>query len=240
MAKSKIKEKIKKNIDILEVAWYNVVVPHFGRGMGCKKIQKGVKNMKKLSLLVALMLLVTVGGVYATWNYSTTTNINPGEIFYEGTALVMTDKVETTSMGDIIVDRGTAKISIDDGGEYKPVMVPSESITITYAPNDSCPLDHRVAKDLVVTIGFTSNWTYDGGEIFQYKDASQTTINLAAGDAVEAEKDGLPTFSWSVDTADIVAFLQINNSIVLKTSDAYTAFSTALHNGSISVSVAVA
>ena len=26
--------------------------------------------MKKLSLLVALMLIITVGGVYATWNYS--------------------------------------------------------------------------------------------------------------------------------------------------------------------------
>lgn len=25
--------------------------------------------MKKLSVLVALMLIITVGGVYATWNY---------------------------------------------------------------------------------------------------------------------------------------------------------------------------
>lgn len=26
--------------------------------------------MKKLSLLVALMLIITVGGVYAAWNYA--------------------------------------------------------------------------------------------------------------------------------------------------------------------------
>ena len=68
--------------------------------------------IKKLRVFVALILCVTIGGVYATWNYAQGQVLDASKYLDGQTHL--TDKVVETAKGTITVDTSTLEISIDD------------------------------------------------------------------------------------------------------------------------------
>lgn len=172
--------------------------------------------MKKLSVLVALMLIITVGGVYATWNYARATNpITPG------TASIGV-KLETITYDDVAEGVITAAkspdfaITIDQAdSEFTAGLVTNGVINVTYTP-----YDNTVRQE--IPMQFEVNGTLPGGI-----EINSNPIPL---------NNGRATSSVTITAANIAAAIDLNE-LKLPTVEAYTAFKNALGNGNITITI---
>ena len=180
---------------------------------------------KKISLLIVLAMIVTIGGVYATWNYAQGAvegvDINP--------AVTLTEKVVDTPMGTITVDMSGLSISIDDTNhDYAAELVVDGDIDITFTASDIAPAavkTNGLAMEYTLTV--TAPWEFKGTQIFTVP-AEAIAIN-----------NGQATFSATISAADLKAALTLG-AISLPTVEDYDAFETALANGEITITVAQA
>ena len=93
--------------------------------------------MKRLSLLMALAMIITIGGVYATWNYQS--GVIEGHHMAIG-KIGLTEVKTDGSKGAITVTP-TVTMLIDDADDnHKPdELTVTGNITITYTPSDEYP-----------------------------------------------------------------------------------------------------
>lgn len=177
--------------------------------------------MKKLSVLVALILCVTIGGVYATWNYAQGNVSSTTKYFDAGTTI--TDKVVDTAKGTITVDTSNLKITIDDSNnDFYGEMTMEGTVSVTFTPNTGA--DETVASNgiaLQYALGTTSGYTYDGNDIF---DVTTTTQTLGTGK------------TFTITAAQLENLISLN-TLHLPTVEEYQAFKDALHAGAISITV---
>lgn len=183
--------------------------------------------MKKLSLLIALVLLVTIGGVYATWNYA------QGEVETKQAFVLPTmSEVDTGSdKGTISIDTSGVTIKVDDSDTdsvaHKPVLVVTGSdIVITFTPATGADDDIRtngIKMQAVITC--TTPWTYDEKQIITV-DTSKSTIT--------ATEKG---FELRISAAQLAEMLQMNEELRLPTYDDFMDFQTILNRGNIKITV---
>ncbi len=177
--------------------------------------------MKKLSVLVALILCVTVGSVYATWNYAQGGAEKVVKYFDDST--VITTSVTDTAKGVIDVDTSALNITIDDGNnDFYGELSITGKISITFTPNDGA--DETVASEgiaLQYSLGTTTDYKYEGNAIF---DVDNTVQNLDK------------SLTFEIDAADLDALIDLN-TLYLPTAEDYDAFKEALHRGGISITV---
>jgi hypothetical protein len=93
--------------------------------------------MKKLSLLMALAMLITVGGVYATWIYHEgpvgSIHEHFGEIHFD-------EEIDLHSARGILkVDDSGLVIEIDHDGDYVPRMYMTGSLYVYFKPSVNAP-----------------------------------------------------------------------------------------------------
>lgn len=178
--------------------------------------------MKKLSLLIALALLVTVGGVYATWNYA------QGTASYREKYLTahLTDKVTDTAKGVIEVNIDGLSLTIDDANnDHHGELIIAGEIVITFTPNEGA--DQDVDRDgiaLQYQLGTTADYNYNGNPIF--------TVNTA----IQTLNEGAATKSITIPASELQGLITLTD-VELPDVDAYSAFKTALHSGSIQITV---
>ena len=128
--------------------------------------------MKKLSTLIVLALIVTIGGVYAAWHY------NRGQVSLEiSRSATMASIQSDTSKGTISIDQtansgngNTLKFLVDDTGtiDWKADLVPSGSVWVKFTPAanaDATVQANGIKMKATITIGGTQE-TYDGKKIF--------------------------------------------------------------------------
>ena len=179
--------------------------------------------MKKLSILVALILCVTIGGVYATWNYAQGNVSSTTKYFDAGTTI--TDKVVDTAKGTITVDTTNLKITIDDSdSDFYGEMTIEGYVTVTFTPNTGA--DEAVANNgiaLQYALG-ESGHVYGEGKIFTI-DSTVQTLGTGKNFTIEADK---------------LEQLITLNELYLPTVEDYQEFKTALHTGAISITVSEA
>ena len=178
--------------------------------------------MKKLSLLLALAMLVTIGGVYATWNYA------QGTAVYRDKFLTahLTDKVTDTAKGNIEVNIDGLTLTIDDAdNNHRGELILAGEIVINFTPNEGCDADvENNGIALQYQLGTTPDYNYLGNPIF--------TVNTE----VQALNGGNPTKSITIPASELQDLITLND-MELPTVDAYTAFKAALHSGSIQITV---
>ena len=178
--------------------------------------------MKKLSLLVALIVCVTVGGVYATWNYAQ--GAVTSQTKYFDAATVITNKVISTAKGTISIDTSALSVVIDDtNNDYEGELAITGKVTVTFAPNQGA--DDEIAQNGIKMKYFlsqTDNYKYDGNAIFTVDSTEQ--------------KIGSEKLTFDIDAATLTSLISLNQ-LSLPTADEYDAFKTALHSGSISITV---
>ena len=179
--------------------------------------------MKKLSILVALILCVTIGGVYATWNYAQGNVSSTTKYFDAGTTI--TDKVVDTAKGTITVDTTNLKITIDDSdNDFYGEMTIEGYVTVTFTPNTGA--DATVATNgiaLQYALG-ESGHVYGEGKIFTIDSTVQT---LGTGK------------SFTIGANELEQLITLNQ-LYLPTVEDYQEFKTALHTGAISITVSEA
>lgn len=180
--------------------------------------------MKKLSVLVALILCVTIGGVYATWNYAQNSAEKVVKYFDDST--VITSSVTETAKGVINVDTSELDIIIDDANnDYQGELRITGKVVITFAPSNGADTDvvnNGIA--LQYSLGTTTDYEYNGNDIFLVDSTAQT---LAKGKTFEISSDKLD---------DLIAL----NTLNLPTVEDYDNFKEALHRGGISITVSEA
>lgn len=148
-----------------------------------------MKNLtKKLSLLIALCMIVTVGGVYAQWTYSSsddTTNEAQGTIIVDMQSAVNSSQ----SQGHFEVLLNTIRIEVQDNingtvdvgteqGDYIPELHITGQLVILYTMyEDDSQLPEKIG--MTHTLSTTSDMKYNDKDIFVITNSPETIYSVA-------------------------------------------------------------
>ena len=191
--------------------------------------------MKKLGLLIAMILCVTIGGVYATWTYTQSTDVADEAV---NMAMNLTKVEYVGSYGTYEVDTTGVSMAIDPkpGTTHTTSLIITGDIVITFTPNSVAP---KEVKDAGVESTFTltlsnDNWVYDDGSgekvlvVLEHADEGAHDITWSK------QADGTFTYVISADT--LAQHIKLNE-FVLDTKAEYDAFNKVLTNGQIVITV---
>lgn len=201
--------------------------------------------MKKLSLLVALALLITVGGVYATWTYAGTNDI--ADAFAE-VKVTIADTELTGANGTYKVESNLV-LTVDQANanhEAELVFDSNNSVDVflkvTFTPAESAPQNVKnngVPSELYFGTTTTMQYKMDaegnyseGGtpkDIFTFTNKGNDELDNIF--AWNKETDG--TFTYTLNAAQLKEQIKLNdnngtNPFVLDTKAEHDAFRTAL------------
>ncbi len=196
--------------------------------------------MKKLSLLLALLVLVTVTGVYATWSYAGTNDIADA---YAEAKITITDAVLSGSNGQYVVESNLV-MSIDqknDDHEAELVFAANDGqpiyLKVTFIPAsfaDQNIKDNAVPSELY--FGTTTEMRYkmdaDGNydpngtpvDILDF--ANKSDGNFSPNVAWSKQPDG--SFIYTMDEAALCQQIWLTQTFVLDTKAEHDAFREAL------------
>ena len=182
--------------------------------------------MKKIGLWMAALVAVTVGGVYATFNYAGNFELSKTET----RSVSLAGAVNSTPVGEYTVDTTTLTMVIDSAetlgytgmDKHKALLQVSGYITIKFVPSENASPTIQAAG-LETSFSFTtgddiSTWSYTPinpddtlGTAFQFftVNAMETTIYPANSTQANkwtyvAEASGVPAhFIYTIQAADI-------------------------------------
>ena len=183
--------------------------------------------MKKLSILIALCLLVTVGGVYATWVYAGETVVNVTDT-NTTIQIAAEDHVEK---GTIAVTSNTIKITIDDDQSVRPGVGTAYKAVFT----GEGQLDLSFTADALAS-----------AEVKATGIRMKATLSLTTGATELTLKDteillngGAATKTASITADQIIACLQLNggSDLILDTYTEYQTFKTALGTPVLTITI---
>lgn len=187
--------------------------------------------MKKLSTIIALALIITIGGVYAAWHYSR------GAVSLElSRSATMASIQSDTSKGSIAIDQtansgagNTLKFLVDDANatDWLAELVPSGSVYVKFTPTanaDQAVKDNGIAMKATITVSGTQA---------TYSDATNGDITIFAAKegANSFAINTTPTLSSVQITAEQIADCLVFNEdkdIYLDTYEDNVAYETAM------------
>lgn len=195
--------------------------------------------MKKMGILAATLACVTVGGVYATWNYAGTANV-PLKI--DETTLTLTDAHKSGEYGSYTITKSNDfKMVIDSEaseggvtGSHKAVLVIKGSITISFTPNPTA--SEEVKKNGIETkfffapSGGIDTWKCDDPStpvkdtmnIFTHFDTDEHIIKVGTGASDSWTKEG-NAFTYTITDTQLKDYFQLSD-ITLDTYEKYETF----------------
>lgn len=193
--------------------------------------------MKKFSLIAAMALCVTIGGVYATWNYAQG-SVETAQDFIRPT---MTEAITDGTKGKIAINFNGITAKIDDANNDHQAeltwIVPDGGknyIEVTFTP--SVGVDEAVSNNgikMSYTISVTDNWTYEDKQILTVETGTVQgqEISYTAGSGVTG-----PTKSFKIYVSDLKDLIKLG-TFSLPTHQDYLDFQTALNRGNIRFAV---
>ena len=193
--------------------------------------------MKKLSILIALMLCITIGGVYATWSYAGTndiadqlveTKVTIANIEYKeanGTYAIESNLVLTVDQAN---QQHEAKLVYGSNNSDDPYI----KITFTAADYASPEIkENAVPSELYFSTTTTMQYENKDGQLVDIFWLSNTGNNQL-DNTFTWTSEGNGKFSYTLDKAAIESCIKLNGTFVLGTKAEHDAFRTAL-NGNI-------
>ena len=185
--------------------------------------------MKKLSLLIVLCMLLTIGGVYATWTYTQNTDVADEAVNMN---LNLTDVAYSGSYGTYKVDVSGLSLSIDPkaGTTHTTALYATGNIIVTFTPNSVAPADVK-ENGVKTTYAFTlanPNWKYEDKDI--------VTVNHTEKHNISWTDNGDGTFSFTISAEDFMNHVALTE-FKLDTKVKYDAYNAVLGTGSIVITV---
>ena len=203
--------------------------------------------MRKLSALIAMILCVSIGGVYAAWTY--TNSAKDIADVYEAYTITLTTATEEGAHGTYSIDTNITKITIDQNGTtvpeddfHKAVLNVATSdngrayikITLDLAPNAPKDEDVFAAFDTTYDLRVIDvNSQYAGSNIFNDLVPGTKTIADGADGDWELVDATNRIFSYTIYLDQEIAL----NNFVLKSKQEHTNFGTALGNPLLRIDV---
>ena len=194
--------------------------------------------MKKLSTIIALALILTIGGVYAAWHY------NRGAVSLEiSRSATMASIQSDTSKGSISIDQtansgngNTLKFLVDDVApqDYVAELVPSGSVWVKFtaaANADQAVKDNGIAMKATITVSGTQD-LYGGKKVFSAKEGANSFVINSSPSLNSVE----------ITATQIAACLDFNEgaTVVLDTYEDNVAYETAMKTYIIIITIAEA
>ena len=194
--------------------------------------------MKKLSLFLALAMLLTVSGVYAVWTYTVSNDILDAT---SSSAITLTAPASTGTTNGTYTITNTLDLYVDPkaGTTHVTALYGTGSLVITFTPDEFAPDD---IKNNGVVSYFkheltNNNWTYDDEKIMDI-DTDEHTIALAndenATNKWVRQNDG--TFTFTLTAEQIIEHIDLTE-FLLDTLDKYHEYDAALEQGQIRFSI---
>ena len=182
-------------------------------------------KLKRIMALIMCAVLVTMGGVYATWNYA----IGQVQAYNAYIAKpVMANVVLDASMGTLKVDTRELSLRIDDDNNDKQAeLVIAGNIKIIFTP-------HADADPDIIANGLNFKYTLEGADNINNTFNDQTVF---AFNTVTAETG--TTLEYTIGAEKIKEALAINN-ISLPTYEDYQLFQAWLPNNLLKITVEAA
>lgn len=213
--------------------------------------------MKKIGLWMATLTAVTVGGVYATFNYAENFEFSKTE----ETAIGIEAAAPAGAVGSYTVDVSNFKVTVDSAESlgftqydvHKAMLAITGDITITFKPTANVESDiSNYGLETTFSFGTSSDlstWVYtatleDGTTVantamFTAINAHTTTImpsNDATADAKKWTKKSDGTFTYTISAADVQNVLTLND-IVLETKAEHETFKQAILGKNLVITV---
>ena len=171
--------------------------------------------MKKLSMLIALALVVTIGGVYAAWSYAqgaTASNEITREI---NMAQINTD----SNKGSISATPKDAAFLVDDGGDYHTVLKGTGRFDITFTPStgaDATVVANGIKMIATITVRSSNNLTYryndqDIVPLTAKTENSANVIDLTPGGADDTAILTVDQILGALELCDVVLATKAEN-----------------------------
>ena len=189
--------------------------------------------MKKLSVLIALALVLTIGGAYATWSFaggaiqdaSTSSTISMEEIGDAGAIGVYTFN-------------NTLEFKVDSDGSLNTKLVASGNLKITFTPAASAPDSYKngaTPSTLTISVAGIENKYLDNVLLSEVTADGKNVMTISSEGEYNWVKEG-DVFSVTIPAADIAAALNLT-SINLPNINAYNAYEAVLGNYTINFNV---
>ena len=185
--------------------------------------------MKKFSLLIALCMLLTIGGVYATCTYTQNTDVADEAVNMN---LNLTDVAYSGSYGTYRVDVTGLNLSIDPkaGTTHTTALFATGNIIVTFTPNSVAPADVK-ENGVKTTYAFSlanPNWQYEGKDI--------VAVNHTEKHNVIWQDNGDGTFSFTISADEFMEHIALTE-FELDTKVKYDAYNAVLGTGSIVITI---
>ncbi len=196
--------------------------------------------MKKLSVLIALMLCITISGVYATWSYAGTDDI--ADVLSESKITIA--DVELTGANGVYTIESNLVLVVDqanDNHEAELIFNSNNSqpifLKVTFKPADNAPQNiknNAVPSELYFgtttpmqyKIDDEGNYSASGTptDILKFKNVSNDELDVNI--SWTAEADG--SFSYTLNEDDLKEQIQLSRTFVLDIKSEHDAFREAL------------
>lgn len=194
---------------------------------------KSTKSIRRLTVAIVMALVLTVGGVYATFVYAQNTPDAKASSFKSN---VIGDVDTTEKKGEITLGTNTLTLKVDGGdtssSSTKNHTVSSSftgSVTATFTPAENADedvQDNGIAWKITITIGGTN--AYDDGQ----GAGEQTILTLTKTDVVL--NNGAKSKTVTVNAADIKDCISVTN-FYLKTAAKYSDYKDAFEATTITI-----
>ena len=192
--------------------------------------------MKKFSLMASLAALVTVGGVYATWNYAEANAGSASQDFY-----INLETVETNTKKGTISMTGALPLSVDDGGNYHVELIKAQAaaqgLTVSFTPNVGASVE-TIPMQVVVSVN-DAKFTLTEGTVETTDDTTDVYMTADTTPLTATEIPGLA----NVGTAGVLIPIDLIMSklnltdVVLDTYQDYQDYNKTLNQLKITVTV---
>ncbi len=178
--------------------------------------------MKKLSILVALILCVTIGGVYAAWLYPSNNSINQ---VIQPVSNVMAEIEPTGAYGSYHTNSNSLRIVVDQESttSFKTKLIYEGSLEIKFTPHTSITttqLDAALGATVSVTGADVATTLYDGKQIWSVDEATKITLDPADW---TLSTDGT-YYTYVIECSDLENLIGLENTFELINSDQYNEF----------------
>lgn len=188
---------------------------------------------KLLSIFVAFALMVTVGGVYASWNYTNDNQVIETKIFNTTIAI---DEASVNGVPGVLSLNDTDVLSykIENDGDYHTILESNGSLIVTYTPNEGTAIQTVNLKCDIVLTNHRLNGTTN---IFNLTGGTPDPDNVIEIEkALTASNIGGAT-TWTISPSDVG--LVLTESFLLDTYAEWNTFNTSLTNCTLSFIISV-